>query len=582
MERGGSDRDEARTLAEASLWVQEAETPQEVLERANASARLLLETSCSYCAVRAGEVLLLAAHSGFRDPETARRWRLPIGQGIGGRVVERGETLVVRDYLHDPRRERFSKSLIDAEGLRSAVAAPIRSGNRVIGVLYAAEHRLRYFTSSEVELMTLFARSVSAALTAAEHRETLRQELALREQTLRRTEEIQQLLAKAATTFCDDSSLEAALTALADWLEGLVLVRDPRGHLLARAGEETSSWPGEPMVFPICAAKQHLGDLQVMPAHDLDTQARRCLEQVTSLIALWMLKERAALHDDLGAGSRFLEELLHGKLGKEDAVLRQASILGIDLTQPRVVVCVGVHQQSTTSASVGRQAASALREAAQRRRLEPVLDLWGQDAVVMVRVGSRDLQTLRQVVMSLVDEVGARLGGTCWAAGIGRICFQLGDYAESYKEANLALEVARAAPPERRIRTYEELGFYGLVARATDLQILDALVQHTLRPLLDSDTQNGTRYVQTLAAYLRADRHLKPAAAALHVHVNTLRYRLDRIEELLGVDLDDVEARFLLELAVRLLQEGRGSDGANAGVARAGGRADRPLFEPHR
>src|SRR5213076_3349942 len=99
-------RDEARILADACLWVQEAETPSEVLRRATEGARLLVETSCSYCAVRDGDVLRLAAHSGFRNPETARRWRLPVGQGIGGRVVQSGETTVVRDYQHDPRRER--------------------------------------------------------------------------------------------------------------------------------------------------------------------------------------------------------------------------------------------------------------------------------------------------------------------------------------------------------------------------------------------------------------------------------------------------------------------------------------------
>src|SRR5215469_11801113 len=87
-------RDDARIFADACLWVQEAQTGLEVLRRANDGARLLVETTCSYCAVRDGEVLRLVAHSGFRDPETARRWSLPVGKGIGGRVVERGETIV--------------------------------------------------------------------------------------------------------------------------------------------------------------------------------------------------------------------------------------------------------------------------------------------------------------------------------------------------------------------------------------------------------------------------------------------------------------------------------------------------------
>jgi len=92
-----------------------------------------------------------------------------------------------------------------------------------------------------------------------------------------------------------------------------------------------------------------------------------------------------------------------------------------------------------------------------------------------------------------------------------------------------------------------------------DPHALDAIAQRTLAALLRADSEVGTRYLVTLAAYLRDDRHLKPAAAALGIHINTLRYRLARIEELLGVRLDDVDARFLLELAVRLV-EARGDD----------------------
>ena len=105
-----------------------------------------------------------------------------------------------------------------------------------------------------------------------------------------------------------------------------------------------------------------------------------------------------------------------------------------------------------------------------------------------------------------------------------------------------------------RLRTHEDLGFYGLVARAVAPSMLDDLADRALEPLVRSDTSTGAQYVRTLAAFLKADRHLKPAAAALHLHVNTLRYRLGRIERLLGVDLDDVEARFQLEFAVRVLE----------------------------
>jgi sugar diacid utilization regulator/putative methionine-R-sulfoxide reductase with GAF domain len=561
-------RDDARIFADACLWVQEAQTGPEILRRANDGARLLVETTCSYCALRDGDVLRLVAHSGFRDPDTARRWSLPVGKGIGGRVVERGETIVVRDYQHDPRRERYSKSLIDAEGLRCSIAVPIRSGSRVVAVLYAADHRLRRFTSGQVEMMTLFARSVSAALAAVEDRQALRQRIAASDEEAGRTEAAHLLFTEIGGALAG-GGLEAALGVLYGRFGCAVELRGPFGRVVMQVGEPC----GEETALPLRAGRQRLGTIVVWRQSPFDRAERVCLDQVTQLIALWLLSQRTALEDELGLGSRFLNDLLHGRLGDEDVVARQASILGVDLDVPRVVLCVGVAVEQPGHDAmplVSRQAAEIIQRIAEGRRLEPVLDLRGRDAVLLLRADGAN-GPLRAAVGAFLGAAGAALGGVRLAGGMGRVCQMLGDYAESYREAELALEVARASPGAERLRTHEDLGFYGLVARAVAPSMLDDMADRALEPLIRSDARRGAQYVRTLAVFLQADRHLKPAAAALHLHVNTLRYRLGRIERLLGVDLDDVEARFQLEFAVRVL-EARGRT-ANDGGRPAGGAA---------
>jgi DNA-binding PucR family transcriptional regulator len=221
---------------------------------------------------------------------------------------------------------------------------------------------------------------------------------------------------------------------------------------------------------------------------------------------------------------------------------------------------------------VTRQAADVIKYVAQARRLEPVLDLRGRDAVLLVRAEEEETGSLRGTIGSFLSEAGAALGGMRLAGGLGRICLALGDYAESYREAALALGVARASTNGIRLRTHEDLGFYGLVAGAVDPAMLDALTQRALEPLRRLDARTGAQYVRTLSAFLHSDRRLKPAAADLHVHVNTLRYRLARIEHLLGVDLEDVEARFQLEFAMRLL-EARGRVTPDHGGPRNRGRS---------
>jgi sugar diacid utilization regulator/putative methionine-R-sulfoxide reductase with GAF domain len=562
---GSSDHDELRMFADACLWVQEANTPLEVLRRANDAARFLMETSCSYCAVRNDDMLGLVAHSGFHDPRTAHDWCLPVGEGIGGRVVQRGETLVVRDYQHDPRRERFSKSLIDAEGLRCSIATPIRSGNRVVGVLYVAEHELRRFTPAEVETMSLFGRLVGTALAAAEERQALRHRLGVHEEAAIQAVDARRLFADVATVLAAEGTLEAALGVLAGRLGGSAAVHDSFGHRLAGVGDPG----GEEVAVEVRSGDHPLGTLVLAPGGAPTPAVLACLEEIAELVALTLLRERSALQDELGPGSRLLSGLLRGDAADDGAIARQASILGVDLDKPRAVLCVGLRGQDPETGPrpvMTRQTIRALRRIADYRRLEPLLDLRGGDVVVLVRAGDRGTAALRRTVAAVLREAGALHGDAALVAGLGRTCRGATDLAESYRQAAMALDLARRARAGAEVRTHEELGFYGLLAGVVEPQLLDALAQRTLGPLLSADRESGRQYVATLAAYLRDDRHLKPAAAALDIHINTLRYRLARIEQLLGVRLDDVDARFLLELAVRLVQANPGRLSRTAAV----------------
>jgi sugar diacid utilization regulator/GAF domain-containing protein len=543
---------ETRAFADAVQWVQEAESGTDVLRRATDAARLLLGTSFSYCATQNGDELRLVAHSGFRNPATARRWRLPLGQGIGGRVFVSGEPAVIKDYQHDPRRERYSKGVMDAEGGRCAICVPVRSGERVAAVLWVAEHHLRRFTSDEVETMTLFARSTGAALRSAEDRQELQRALQTLEAAGRRTGELALVFADVAAALGGDGGLEAALGVLDGEFHAAAAVRDAGGRLTALVGQ-----PGERETrVPILAGRRVLGTLSVARELAPGTPEQRCLEQVARVVALWLLKERA-LDDERGFSSRFLDDLLRGRLGGEGDVERHAAILGIDLGAPRMVLCAGFLLSAAGGEEpppMTREAADALRAAGEALDFEPVLDVRGGDAVLLVRAPATGAEAARAPIARLLREAGAALGGIQLAGGLGRTCRHLGEYGESYREAALALRIARMRPEGPRLRTHEELGFYGLLAQAVDPERLESMARQALAPLLKDDAERGTHYVRTLEEYLRADRRLKPAAAVLHVHANTVRYRLGRIEQMLRLELEDPEDRFVVELAIRLLQ----------------------------
>jgi DNA-binding PucR family transcriptional regulator len=96
------------------------------------------------------------------------------------------------------------------------------------------------------------------------------------------------------------------------------------------------------------------------------------------------------------------------------------------------------------------------------------------------------------------------------------------------------------------------LGFAGLVVGAAP--DVDGYVRAHLGPLLDYDAKRGSELVKTLQAYFDAGGSPRHAATGLHVHVNTVSQRLERIGNLLGADWQRPDQALELQLALRLLR----------------------------
>ena len=139
------------------------------------------------------------------------------------------------------------------------------------------------------------------------------------------------------------------------------------------------------------------------------------------------------------------------------------------------------------------------------------------------------------------------------AVGIGRTCADPLDLAASHREALRALAVGRRTRGAGHVSLFEDLGLDRLLAGCSDDE-LTAFRDATLGRLLAHDAAHQSELVRTLEAFLAAGGNAARAAQALYVHYNTLRHRLGTIEQVLGLDLDDADARLSLALALRVLR----------------------------
>lgn len=135
-----------------------------------------------------------------------------------------------------------------------------------------------------------------------------------------------------------------------------------------------------------------------------------------------------------------------------------------------------------------------------------------------------------------------------YSAGIGQI-YPLFDLKRSFHEARIALTLSYLAGQRDFSQYFSELGFLAHIF-AADNESLKEYSLKTLRKVLEYDSSNHGELVSTLRQLLNSSFNCRVAADNLFIHINTLYYRINKIEELLGVDIAQMNTRVNLYTAI--------------------------------
>jgi DNA-binding PucR family transcriptional regulator len=164
-------------------------------------------------------------------------------------------------------------------------------------------------------------------------------------------------------------------------------------------------------------------------------------------------------------------------------------------------------------------------------------------------------------VRDAVAAARERVGDPALAAGIGPVARTARGFPASYAAARRCVDVLRRLKRAGETLAADELGLLGLLVDSARPEELRAVADEVLGPVLERDARTGSALLATLEAYLDAGCDARACAAALFVHVNTVKYRLRQVEELCGLTLRDPQDLLRVTMArliVRLLGEGAG------------------------
>ncbi|MCL4465969.1 MAG: helix-turn-helix domain-containing protein [Chloroflexi bacterium] len=344
-----------------------------------------------------------------------------------------------------------------------------------------------------------------------------------------------------------EALLASGETELAVWLRGMPLsASDPPVARFDLPGGLLR------LVAPVVARNRVAGFLSLvaLPAEMAEVD-RLAVGRGAAACAIEMARQQAAIdaQDQLQIG--VVDELLAGSPGDSQALQERAARLGYDLSRPHAVIVLRLPQERRGQElpDLGR----AIEREIIVRRLRAPLRPRGDNVTVFyplpAEVGEAALKRLTE---DFRLAVASRVGQTGLCAGLGRLHAGLEGLRLAHQEAEQAIALGTTIFGPGRTVYFGDLGLYRLLFKIQEKDELRRFHDEMLGRLVEYDRRNNAELVATLAAYFESNYSPTDAAERMHLHRNTFIYRLRRIRDVGGLDLEDPEARLALHLALRI------------------------------
>jgi purine catabolism regulator len=298
---------------------------------------------------------------------------------------------------------------------------------------------------------------------------------------------------------------------------------------------------------PIHAGDHQYGEIVALtdgPA--LDEDGILAMERAAMAIAVRLAQASAVAEAHERFAAITLEELIAGHGGDVADIAERANSFGWDLGRPRAVLPASVDPPTDERIAT----ALATIAAAARATLGRDAIVWTRSATIAALIAPEadDPAARRQIAERLRGELDRRLRSVTVSIGVGRRVDSPALLPRSFVEASRAVDVGRWAKGRHVTEVFDELGLERLLA-ATPTSDLAEFVEHAIGPLVAHDRANHTDLVETLGVWLET-RNMAEAARRTHVHYNTFKNRLERIESILGPLVSDATRSLECEVAI--------------------------------
>lgn len=289
---------------------------------------------------------------------------------------------------------------------------------------------------------------------------------------------------------------------------------------------------------PIGQPALHLGYLAIA-GPTLDRWDELAATQAAAALGLELAKQQAIQAAEARVRGDVLRTILSGTIADPASLQEQATEMGYDLQRPHVALVIA----SSDTRVVIDEVHENLRRLLVRNQLAAPT-LIRDNTIVCLCPSDEHLTQPQSLLQTLATNVPV-------GAGLSTIAQTATQWSRAYDEADQALLLGRQLFGPRSFTSFSDLGVYRLLLELRDSAELQSFYHETLGTLIEHDRSNSGELLQTLEGYFAALGNLHQAADLLHIHRNTLIYRLRRIGEISGLSLKRSEDALALQIALK-------------------------------
>jgi sugar diacid utilization regulator len=509
-------------------------------------------------------------------------------------IVRTMAPVLVRDAPNDPRTIRET---MRRWHVKDVLGLPLLFDGEVIGVTYIDNaDEPREFTSSDIEIAQSFTALAALAIRQARLCEQISERASVidhQKQVLERLADIHASLTRSVLSGAD---VPAILALVAKLVHKPVLLYSEAFELSGWAAvdgtpkDHPPRLPAEALLLPwvrrsIDALTVDRPSVILPASSESGLSCRRLIcqlvigdrvagyvevvevgtqisvvdvkvaEHAATVLSLEMLSQQRQAAAEGQAREEFLNDLLYGKRDL-DLLVRRAPLFGIDLDEPHLLLRIA-HESDTGSLLAAADRRSRVSTGFTAGSGMPVclsVTIPGADVFLIGPLDAADPPTVRaakaamEAVLSAArDALGIR------RAALSRVCRGASDLPLVHRDLQSALELTDRFGWTEGVVMTSELGLLRLFATEEQHKEVTRFARELLDPVIELDRTTDGQLFPTLQAFLEASGRVRVAAASLGVHENTVRYRLGKVQALVGTDFDNLDDLLNLRLALQVL-----------------------------